>query len=171
MKTGLIHRSRHLAAREPAPVAEACGLPLDAEHFDESSIQGLPPRGGEVILARFELPPQYCGIFENFSQFLGNTDGGLLAVVPTPGLQWSVRVNHRPLYPFLKLEHIVNPWGFGGFPVAIRLDENALVELVVARHVNVPPNSQIDTVGGRITGRYWYNPIYGGAHFTAKQFR
>jgi hypothetical protein len=169
MKAGLIQRSSPLAACEQASAADVCGLPLDAEHFDESSIQKLP-RGGEVILARFELQPQYCGVLENFSQFVGDENGALLTAIHTPGLEWLILVNHRPLYPFLKLEHIVNPWGFGGFPFAIRLDENALVELAV-RDVNLPQNSQVQTVGGRITGRYWYNPIYGGAHFTATQFR
>ena len=81
-------------------------------------------------MARFELPPQYCGLFENFSQF---TDllGRDFSEVETPGLRWIILVNKRPLYPYVRLEHIVNPWGYGSFSVAIRLDENATVEFFV----------------------------------------
>jgi hypothetical protein len=166
MNAGLIHRSRHLDAREPS-VGEPCGVPLDAEHFDESSIQELLPTTREVVLARFQLQPQYCGVFENFSQFVGDGDGRLLTVMRTEGLEWLILVNRRPLYPYLKLEHIVNPWGLGGFPVSVRLEDSTSIEFVV--RVNQPVTRQ--TVGGRITGRYWYNPSYGDAPFTGKQFR
>ena len=51
-----------------------CGVPLDSEYFDESGVtetdqeEVLTP-GQEVVLASFELPPQYCGVLEYFSQF------------------------------------------------------------------------------------------------------
>jgi len=133
-------------------------------------IEKTPDPGREVLLARFELQSQYCGVFENFSQFVGNAEGDLLTVIHTPGLEWLILVNRRPLSPFLKLDHIVNTWGLGGFPVAIRLDENAMVEFVV-RNVNLAADSQIQKVGGRITGRYWYNPAYGDANSRNGQFR
>ena len=68
-----------------------CGLPRDYEHFDESGFAETPSRGREVLLARFELPPQYCGLLENFSQF---TDllGRDPVQVETPGLQWIISV-------------------------------------------------------------------------------
>ena len=146
----------------PESPGEVCGLPLDAEHFDESSIAGVPAPGRDVRLARFALNPQYCGRFENFCQFtdLHARDN---AEIETPGLVWLVLINNRPLYPFLALERLINPWGWGSFPVSIRLDENAVVELVV-RNVNYAPaagDPVIRRVGGRILGRFWFNPIYG----------
>ena len=126
------------------------------------------------MLARFELPPQYCGLFENFSQF---TDllGRDLSEVETPGLQWIISVNNRPLYPYVRLEHIVNPWGYGSFGVAIRLDENATVEFVV-RNTRLYPGprgarARDQAVGGRIVGRFWYNPAYGDATPHACRFK
>jgi hypothetical protein len=140
-----------------------CGLPRDYEHFDESGFANTPAIGREALLAHFELRPQYCGMFENFSQF---TDQHMrdLSQVETPGLQWLILVNNRPLYPYINLEAIVNPWGYGSFPVAIRLDENATVEFVV-RNVDysVSTGDRINKVGGRIVGRYWFNPAYNDA--------
>src|SRR4029077_13306306 len=40
----------------------ACGLPRDYEHFDESGFACTPGPGQQVVLARFELAPQYCGL-------------------------------------------------------------------------------------------------------------
>jgi hypothetical protein len=141
----------------------ACGLPRDYEHFDESGFAATPGKGREVVLARFELAPQYCGLLENFSQF---TDlyGRDFSQVETPALQWIISVNRRPLYPWVQLEQIVNPWGYGSFGIAIRLDENATVEFVV-RNSNYNPSAgkEIKRLGGRITGRFWYNPAYGDA--------
>ena len=73
--------------------------------------------------------------------------------------------NNRPLYPYLTLDRIVNPWGFGAFPISIRLDENATIEFVVRGMGNVASGNgdAIKRVGGRIVGRYWYNPAYGDA--------
>ena len=112
-------------------------------------------------MARFELPPQYCGLLENFSQFTDQL-GRDLSQVETPGLQWIISVNNRPLYPYIRLEHIVNPWGYGSFGVSIRLDENATVEFVV-RNLGYLRPERIKRIGGRIVGRFWYNPAYGDA--------
>jgi hypothetical protein len=148
----------------PESPGEVCGLPVDAEHFDESSTANTPPPGREVRLARFALSPQYCGRFENFCQFsdLQQRDN---AEIDTPGLQWLVLINNRPLYPFLALERIINPWGWGSFPVSVRLDENAVVELVVRNVSYAPAANQpaIRRVGGRILGRFWFNPAYNNA--------
>lgn len=139
-----------------------CGIPLDSEFFDESRIENTPAIGQAVVLARFELPPQYCGLLQYFSQFtdLQSKD---LSKVRTPGLQWTILSNNRPLYPYLALEWIVNPWGFGSFPVSIRLDDSATVEFVV-RNLNydlTTATDRIEVVGGRLLGRYWYNAMYG----------
>jgi hypothetical protein len=152
-------------------LCNVCGLPLDSQHFDASSIAPVPLRGRQIVLARFELPPQYCGRFENFSQF---TDRYARAMdqVRTPGLRWLILVNNRPLDPYLNLQHIVNPWGYGSFPVNIRLDVDAKVEIVLRNEsydVNADDEGdenqwvpdRIHLVGGRIVGRYWYNPAYG----------
>jgi hypothetical protein len=142
-----------------------CGLPRDYQHFDESGFADTPDRGRQVVLARFQLPPQHCGLLENFSQFT-NLLGQHPTYVETPGLQWIISVNKRPIYPYVLLEHIVNPWGFGSFGVAIRLDENAIVEFAV-RNVEHPPldkpQTEVARIGARIVGRFWYNPIYGDA--------
>jgi len=154
---------QQLGVVHTSALCPACGLPRDYEHFDESGFAGTPDRGREVVLARFELALQYCGLLENFSQF---TDlyGRDFSQVETPGLQWIISVNRRPLYPWVQLEQIVNPWGYGSFGIAIRLDENATVEFLVRNAGYDPPaGSEIKRVGGRITGRFWYNPAYGDA--------
>jgi hypothetical protein len=155
-----------------AGLCTVCGMPLDSQRFDVSSIAPVPARGRQVVVASFTLPPQYCGQFENFSQF---TDlfGRSCANVRTPGLHWTVLVNNRPLHPYLDLEYIVNPWGYGGFGVRIRLDLDAKVEFVVRNEAYTPDPQNADEtqwdpafihlVGGRIVGHYWYNPAYGDA--------
>jgi hypothetical protein len=136
----------------------ACGLPRDSMYFDESGVADLPAPGREVVLARFELSPQYCGILEYFSQF---TDR--LAVSPweieTPGLDWMIRSNGRPLAPYAQFDRILNPWGYGSFQIGLRLDDNATIELAIRnRHYAAPPASApIERVGGRVVGRYWFN--------------
>jgi hypothetical protein len=64
-----------------------CGIPADSEYFDESGFADLPAPGNEVVLARFDLHHQYCGILECFSQytdlFFANA-----AEAQTPGLEW-----------------------------------------------------------------------------------
>jgi hypothetical protein len=151
-----------------------CGIPLDAKYFDESGVVrteepedpedpdrevGLKP-GREVVLARFELSPQYCGVLEYFAQFtdLYETDS---SKIKTIGLEWVILSNGHPLYPYVKLERIVNPWGNGSFQIAIRLDEGATIEFLVRRRS--ADLRGITLVGGRIVGRYWYNAAYGAA--------
>ncbi len=178
MNGGIVSAMQQLDVMRASFLCPNCGLPRDYEHFDESgfadiAVKPLQP-GREVLLARFELPPQYCGLFENFSQF---TDllGRDFSEVETPGLQWIILVNKRPLYPYVRLEHIVNPWGYGSFSVAIRLDENATVEFFVRNTGYTPdpaePEREIKRVGGRIVGRFWYNPIYGDATPRACHFK
>ena len=137
-----------------------CGIALDSQYFDESGVVKAPNVGEAIVLARFELPSQYCGVLEYFSQFTDEhaTDSSKIA---TPGLLWTILVNNRPLYPYLNFDRIVNPWGYGSFQISIRLDENAIMEFVVRRVSNAAPN--IHQVGGRILGRYWYNAAYGDA--------
>jgi len=139
-----------------------CGIPMDAEHFDESGVAGVPAPGEDVILARFTLHPQYCGVLNYFVQF---TDLFFKnpSQIETPGLQWLLLTNNRPLFPYVKVDKILNPWGFTCIPVAIRLDENATIEFVVRNAgAGAAENGEaITKVGGRIVGRYWYNHAYG----------
>jgi hypothetical protein len=137
-----------------------CGIPLDAKPFDESSVRARPSKlGDQVVLARFELPPQYCGTLEYFAQYT-NHYAQDPSQIDTTGLEWRLLTNNRPLYPYLSMTVIVNPWGYGSFPVAIRLDDSATVELVV-RNAGYPTDGPVTHVGGRIVGRYWYNAAYG----------
>jgi hypothetical protein len=148
-------------------VCHICGIPVDASFFDESSIQDAPKLGQELILARYELHRNYCGVLMSFAQFT-NKYGDNNANVQTPGHRWQIRCNGQPRDPYLTFDYIINGWGYGGFPVQLRLEEGCVVELVI-RNVSVPDNlpdtdpRKLTLVGGRITGRYWYNTIYGGA--------
>jgi hypothetical protein len=159
-----------------------CGIPLDAEYFDVSGFVGegdavdqfkdfvlqppapLPRRGEQVVLASFQLHAQYCGVLTYFSQY---TD----IYVRDNALQ-----NGKPVFPYTRLESIVNPWGYNCLPVLIRLDENARVEFILRNRgikdedlekrlqppPPLPPKYPIRAFAGRIMGRYWYNDSFGG---------
>jgi hypothetical protein len=150
------------ATGTPPASCAVCGIPLDSKYFDESGVAEAPSPGRVVVLARFELPPQYCGVLEYFSQFtdLHTKDA---SQIRTPGVEWRILSNNRPLYPYISLDRIVNPWGYGSFPVAIRLDENSTIEFVVrgVSSGSTDNGDVITTVAGRIVGRYWYNAAYG----------
>lgn len=141
----------------------ACGVPLDSQYFDVSSVQKAPGPGEELLLARFDLPAQYCGVLQYFSQFTDRF-GEDSSQVQTPDLEWRILVNNQALFPYFALTHIVNPWGYGSFPVNIRLDEDSTLEFVVRRVVDngaIPDDELVKSVGGRIVGRFWYNAAYG----------
>jgi hypothetical protein len=149
-------------------VCDICGSPWDAGFFDESNVFDLPRDatlkvGQELVLARYELHRNYCGVLMSFAQLteLYARDN---AQVCTPGYVWQVRCNGQPRDPYLELDHILNPWGQSGLPVHLRLEEGCVVELVI-RNLGVSTDDprRLSLVGGRITGRYWYNTIYGGA--------
>jgi hypothetical protein len=143
-------------------VCPTCGIPWDAGFFDESNvIEPAPGPGEEVVLARYALHRNYCGVLMTFAQFTDQyaRDNSR---VRTPGYRWQIRCNGQPRYPYLTFEHIINPWGQAGFPVHLRLEENCLVEFTV-RNVGAVGDGVLAMVGGRITGRYWYNTDYGGA--------
>jgi hypothetical protein len=149
----------------PPPIAALdCGVPIDSQYFDNARIVNLPGLGLTALLARVELPPQYCGVLEYFSQFtdLFSRDP---TEVQTPGLLWQILTNGQPLSPYHQLAMILNPWGFGSFQFSIRLPEGAVVEMVVRRTGNevASPGKVINMVGGRLLGRYWYDPAYGAA--------
>jgi hypothetical protein len=57
----------------------------------------------------------------------------------------------------------LNPWGFGSFQLAIRLQEGAVLELIARRvgEIVASPGKQLNSIGGRLVGRYWYNATYG----------
>ena len=90
--------------------------------------------------------------------------------IATPNLEWRILVNSHALFPYINLRRIVNPWGYGSFPVNIRLPEDSTIEFVVrgvtgdqlpGRAGRSPRLRRIKLVGGRILGRFWYNASYG----------
>jgi hypothetical protein len=138
------------------------------------------------VLATFQLHVQYCGAITYFSQYtdLYARDN---SQIQTPGFEWLIIQNGKPVFPYTRLEMIINPWGHNCFPIFIRLDENAKVEFVI-RNRSVPdeqldeddypikyptvPDEQLDkgnypikypikAFAGRIMGRYWYNDVFG----------
>jgi hypothetical protein len=142
-----------------------CGMAVDASYFDDSRIVPLPPPGREVVLAQFELRPQYCGVLEYFSQYTNLLVSNRVDV-ETPGLEWALLSNGRPLAPYhQRFNLILNPWGFGSFQIALRIEEGATVQLVAKnRGYTVAPGAlAIERIGGRIVGRYWYDGAYGDA--------
>ena len=143
-------------------VCDVCGIPVDAECFDDSRIINLDDGtpfgpGNSLTLARFELPPQYCGVLTQFFQY---TEGDV-ANVTTIGVQWSLQVNGHPLFPYIGIEQIINPWGTATATFNIRLDDGAILELVARRTTG--DDLPITHLGGRVLGRYWYNRLYGDA--------
>jgi hypothetical protein len=139
----------------------SCGAPFDSQYFDDSSVVEVPRGGETVTLAEFELPPQYCGVLEYFAQFTDEYARDN-SKIETPGIEWLILADGSPLFPYLSLDRIVNPWGNGAFPVAIRLQENTVLKFV-ARDVSGNSSSTINRVGGRLVGRFWYNSAYGDA--------
>jgi hypothetical protein len=149
------------------PPDKAFGLPQP---------EGLPPRGEQRVLASFQLHPQYCGVLTYFSQYtdLYARDN---AQILTPGFEWIILQNGKPVFPYTRLDMIVNPWGYNCLPVLVRLDENARVEFVIRNRgikdddlkerpsppfTYPTPRYPIRTFAGRIMGRYWYNDSFGG---------
>jgi hypothetical protein len=155
-----------MIAAQLDPTCHVCGVPVDSSYFDDSSIADVPPAGAEVVLARFELHPNYCGVLQYFAQYT-NAYATSPVEVETPDLEWQIRSDGRPLAPWLTFRRIINPWGLLGFPVHVRLPEGSLTELVVR---NVAPgivvfsssSTPVVKVGGRLLGRYWYNTTFGG---------
>ena len=145
------------------PNCAQCGIPVDAQYFDASSVVERPKNGRTRVLARFELPARHCGVLKYFAQFT-DTNARSPASVMTPDLHWTLLVNRRPFHPYEDLAHIVNPWGFGSFEVAMRLPESSVLELVV-RDAPLPAPPQLfqpaELVGGRLFGRYWYDCTHG----------
>jgi hypothetical protein len=139
---------------------ERCGLAIDARHFDESGVVDLPAPGREALLARVELAPQYCGVLEFFSQYT-DAQARDAATIETPGLQWIILVNRQVLAPYVGLERIVNPWGFGSFQIMSRLPDGATLEFVVRRRLGGDALAGVTRVGGRLAGRSWYDTSYG----------
>jgi hypothetical protein len=145
--------------QQTAGLCHACGIPLDSQYFDDSSVQPTPGLGQEIVLARFDLPAQYCGVLQYFAQFTEAFAGNAFKI-DTPEIEWKLLVNNHALFPYINLRHIVNPWGVGSYPLNIRLDENSSIEFVV-RGLAVPQDP-VSQVAGRIMGRFWYNASYGG---------
>jgi len=142
-------------------VCHICGIPQDAGFFDESNIKKAPDPGEEVVLASYGLHRNYCGLLMYFAQFTDRFARDPKEV-DTPGYQWQIRCDGQPRDPYLTFGHIINPWGLSGFPVYLRLEEGCVLEFAI-RRVGDDQDRTLTKVGGRILGRTWYNPIYGGA--------
>ncbi len=140
-----------LADPRPCP---RCAAPTDSIIFDDASVASTPPVGQTVVLARVEIAPRYCGVLECFSQF---TDRFAIdpSAVTTPDLRWSILLNGSPLAPYQALAHVLNPWGYGSFRISIPLRERSRLEFVV-RGLDAPGLPRVARVGGRLTGRLWF---------------
>jgi len=172
-----------------------CGIPVDADYFDVSgfvgsvtvdidgqsedpfefyrlqALESLPRRGEQKVLASFQLHPQYCGVLTHFAQFTDLYTRDERQIL-TPGFEWLILQNGKPVFPYIRLEMIVNPWGCNCLPVVIRLDENARLEFVIRNRSirdedlglvkDTEPTYPIRAFAGRIMGRYWYNESFGG---------
>lgn len=148
------------------PVCAVCGIPADAAYFDSSRIVAAPPAGSEALLAEYTLHSNYCGELQYFAQFT-DTFAADPTQASTPGLEWQIRSDGEPLAPWLTFTHIINPWGMAGFPLRVRLREGCHLEFVVRAtavsgggDVTAIPLARL--VGGRLLGRVWYNPQFGG---------
>jgi hypothetical protein len=142
-------------------VCQDCGVPWDAGFFDHSSIVQAPDPGQQAVLARYELHRNYCGMLLYFSQFT-NRYASDPTQVRTPGYQWQILCNGQPRYPYLTFEHVINPWGMSGFPLRLRLEEGCLVEFVIRNVGASTDDTELQEVGARIVGGYWYDTNYGG---------
>lgn len=156
-----------MIATQIEPVCHVCGIPADASYFDDSSIASAPKKNGEeVVLAKYELHPNYCGVLQYFAQY---TDAYATTpvAVETPDLEWQIRSDGQPLAPWLTFNRIINPWGLAGFPIHVRLREGCRLEFVV-RFTGLPivvfssSAAAVERVGGRLLGRFWYNTNFGG---------
>ena len=83
--------------------------------FDESTINAPPRLGHELVLARYELHRNYCGMLLYFAQFTDRYARNPTEV-QTPGYQWQIRCDGQPRDPYLTFDRIINPLGFVGFP-------------------------------------------------------
>jgi len=150
--------------QETTGICAACGIPFDSQYFDDSNVETVPKAGESVVLARFDLPAQYCGVLQYFAQY---TDAFAKdnSEVETPNIEWRILVNNHPVFPYINLRRIVNPWGSGSYPVNIRLDENSTLEFVArgvpSERARSLPTKPVAYVGGRLIGRFWYNASYG----------
>src|SRR4051812_10254080 len=91
--------TRERAAREPLD----CGIPVDSQYFDEAGFGPSPAVGGTAVLVHIELPAQYCGVLEYFSQFTDAfANNG--AAVETPGLVWQILANRQPVSPYHQMK-------------------------------------------------------------------
>ena len=89
-------------------ICYSCGIPVDAGFFDESAITDAPELGEEVVLVRYELHRNYCGMLLYFAQFTDRYASDPTEV-QTPGYQWQIRCNGQPRDPYLTFDRIINP--------------------------------------------------------------
>lgn len=146
-----------LHALDATVACARCGIPADALAFDASSVVPWASTSREIVLARFDLPSQYCGVLDSFFQFTSEHAADASRIL-TPTIQWRLLIDRHPVAPYPDLRWIVNPWGACAPSTAIRLSPGARVELVARR---LPGTDASSTIAGRITGHYWYDASYG----------
>lgn len=145
-----------MTAPASADVCVACGTRFDAQHFDALGFVNAPAPGRRIVIARFELPSQFCGVLHGFQQLASVDDDEL---IETPGIEWQLRVNGRPLDPYLGFQAVLNRWGHEPPRLAIAVDEGHTIELA-AQGIATDPRGNV-RLGGRLMGRYWFNDAHG----------
>jgi hypothetical protein len=154
----------------------SCGIPIDAGIFDDSSIINIITQGeadpgspksslmpGESLeLARFELSPENCGTLLAFAQYTdkyAESPGHVL----TPGYEWEISCDDQPLAPWLRFDRVIMPWGLAGFPLAVRLQRESTLRLIIRNQTVGPADENwLRQVGGRLVGRYWFDDEHAG---------
>jgi len=154
----------------------ACGIPIDAGIFDESSIVNIITEGeaepgfpkaslaiGESLeLARFKLSPEHCGTLLAFAQYTDRYAASINNVL-TSGYVWEISCDDQPLAPWLRFDRIINTWGLTGFPLAVRLTSESTLRLTIRNEsVNPADEHWLRQVGGRLVGRYWFDHEHAG---------
>ena len=147
MNGGIVSALPQLDVMRASYLCPNCGLPRDYEHFDESGFadktRAARPRGGAGALRIAGRNTAGCSKISRSSptcsgaRHLAISSGAISPKSRRPACNGSSWSTDGRSIPTLRLEHIVNPWGYGSFGVAIRLDENATVEFVV-RNTGIP---------------------------------
>ena len=155
-----------MIATEVEPTCHVCGIPADASYFDDSSIAKAPDENSlEVVLAKYELHPNYCGELQYFAQYT-DAYAASPAAVETPDLEWQIRSDGQPLAPWLTFRRIINPVGSIGVSDSPapegRLSHRAGGSVCRQEIIRLSRPTPVTQVGGRLLGRFWYNTNFGG---------
>jgi hypothetical protein len=129
-----------------------CGQAIDSRHFDASGFQPLPERGARRC-SRVSNSRRNTAACSSSSPNTPTSRRAMPRRSRRRGSNGCCGSIARCSNPYVQLEHIVNPWGFGSFQLAVRLPEGATVELVAKRALAAPVLAGVSKVGGRLCGR------------------